>query len=63
MLGGDNDSILRELGYGAEKIERLKLTRVLHSAKRRRHSGLIRVELLIREALPTGYELRPFRDS
>jgi len=30
MLGGDNDSILRELGYGTEEIERLKLSRVLH---------------------------------
>jgi len=30
MLGADNDSVLSELGYGAEEIKRLKLNRILH---------------------------------
>ena len=30
MLGADNESILRELGYGVEDIERLKRNRILH---------------------------------
>src|SRR5215831_18069339 len=30
MLGADNESILSELGYGAEDIERLKLNRILY---------------------------------
>ncbi|MBV8054706.1 MAG: CoA transferase [Deltaproteobacteria bacterium] len=30
-LGSDNQSILRELGYSAKEIERLKLNRVLHN--------------------------------
>ena len=29
-LGADNESILRELGYGVEDIERLKLNRIVH---------------------------------
>ena len=32
MLGADNDSILRELGYCAEEIERLRLNRILHQS-------------------------------
>jgi crotonobetainyl-CoA:carnitine CoA-transferase CaiB-like acyl-CoA transferase len=32
MLGADNESILSELGYGVEDIERLKLNRILHKA-------------------------------
>jgi crotonobetainyl-CoA:carnitine CoA-transferase CaiB-like acyl-CoA transferase len=32
MLGADNESILGELGYSAEEIERLKLNRTLHSS-------------------------------
>jgi crotonobetainyl-CoA:carnitine CoA-transferase CaiB-like acyl-CoA transferase len=32
MLGADNESILSELGYGVEDIERLKLNRILHQS-------------------------------
>jgi hypothetical protein len=32
MLGADNKSILFELGYGVEDIERLKLNRILHQS-------------------------------
>ena len=32
MLGADNESILRELGYGVEDLERLKVNRVLHQS-------------------------------
>jgi crotonobetainyl-CoA:carnitine CoA-transferase CaiB-like acyl-CoA transferase len=32
MLGADNESILSELGYGIEDIERLKLNRILHQS-------------------------------
>ena len=32
MLGADNESILSELGYGADDIERLKLNRLLHQS-------------------------------
>jgi crotonobetainyl-CoA:carnitine CoA-transferase CaiB-like acyl-CoA transferase len=37
ILGADNESILTELGYGAEDIERLKLNRILHQAQRYQH--------------------------
>jgi crotonobetainyl-CoA:carnitine CoA-transferase CaiB-like acyl-CoA transferase len=33
-LGADNESILSQLGYGTEDIERLKLSRVLHQSIR-----------------------------
>jgi crotonobetainyl-CoA:carnitine CoA-transferase CaiB-like acyl-CoA transferase len=35
MLGADNESILRELGYGVEDIERLKLNRIVHQGARK----------------------------
>jgi crotonobetainyl-CoA:carnitine CoA-transferase CaiB-like acyl-CoA transferase len=35
MLGADNESILRELGYGVEDIERLKLNRIVHQSARK----------------------------
>jgi crotonobetainyl-CoA:carnitine CoA-transferase CaiB-like acyl-CoA transferase len=37
ILGADNESILTELGYGVEDIERLKLNRILHQTQRYQH--------------------------
>src|ERR1700735_1446172 len=38
ILGADNDTVLREIGYGAEDIERLKRDRVLHTRIPRKES-------------------------
>ena len=38
LLGADNESVLRELGYGIEDIERLQRQRVLHARAARKSS-------------------------
>jgi crotonobetainyl-CoA:carnitine CoA-transferase CaiB-like acyl-CoA transferase len=40
MLGGDNEAILKELGYSADEIEQLKRDRILHAEASREKSWL-----------------------